>query len=61
MKTIYRIEAWCECKDLATRDTIFNDLVTRLKAQKTAGNITVGNVLKLVTEQPEETRVNEGV
>lgn len=61
MKVIYRIEAWCECKDEATMNTITNTLINMLQTQKTNGNITKGNILKSSSDIPESTSINTGI
>jgi hypothetical protein len=61
MKSQWRIEAWCNCKDQATRDAICADLVARLQNQKALGNILEGTVIKLLQDRLEETREQTGL
>ena len=61
MKTVYRIDAWCTCKDQATLDSITGSLLSQLKTQKTNGNVMEGDVTKRTIETPEEITVHNGV
>jgi hypothetical protein len=61
MKTVYRIDAWCICKDQVTMDSIAASLVNSLQTQKTNGNITSGNIMKTGSDTPETVVVNTGV
>lgn len=61
MKTTWRIDAWCECKDAATMDTIAASLSTSLKQQKTNGNIMEGDIVKTTNDAPETTIVHDTI
>ena len=61
MKTVYRIEAWCICKDQAAADTIANSLITSFQQQKTNGNVASGHLSKQTIDQPETVLVDTTV